>query len=61
MVINLNITLNNVNDQIDANHISETVESVVERITGFPTKTSIFDSDANTSPIMGYNSFRKIR
>lgn len=61
--INLTITLDNIDGNIDAHQIASTIESTITQICGMEVQTNIYDNDGskNSNPIFMRNMMRKIR
>ena len=61
--LSINITLDNIDAEIDPNQIASLIEGIVKSHTGSDVKTNIYDNDSSTSsnPIMAQNILRRVR
>ena len=63
MQININITLDNVSSEVDANQIANTIESLVKQYTHNEVRTRIYDNEGtrNGNPLMTHQLMEKIK
>ncbi|HLD91538.1 MAG TPA: hypothetical protein VI911_11120 [Patescibacteria group bacterium] len=62
--LNISITLDNIDSEIDANQLASTIENIIRQNSGIDNiQTSIYDNDGSNSgnPIMAQNIMRKIK
>lgn len=61
--LNIKITLDGINKDIDANQIANQIEAIVQRVTGLNSSTTIYDQDNQDmkNPIYFSNMLKKVR
>ena len=62
--LNINITLDNIDPNLDAQQVSAMVENIIKQTTGIDDiRVSIYDNDGSNSsnPIMAQNIMRKLK
>lgn len=61
--INVTVTLDNVDTQIDPQQLADVVESLVKSYTKMEVSTNIFDNDGveTSNPILTHNLMKRIR
>lgn len=60
--ININITLDNIPADADANKLADMIEGIVERYTNMDVQTTVYDNDGvgTSNPIMTHNTLKRI-
>ena len=61
--INIQITLDNISNDIDANQLSNTLEGLLKQVSGIDNiQSTIFDTDSSsTNPILARNSLKRVK
>jgi hypothetical protein len=62
--ININITLDNIDANVDAGQLAQMIEQTVKQLSGFnDVSTSVYDNDGSnfSNPIVMQNSLRRIK
>lgn len=60
--LRVNITLDNMDSNVDANQIADQVESIIRQLSGYDVRTNIYENDGSNSsnPIMAQNVLRRL-